>query len=143
MGIETVFANVSCSNLETSLPWYEKLFGKPPTRQPMAGLAEWHFTESAEVQLHESKENAGKSTLTLGVLPMEPEHRRLGELGLNPSAIEQAQDYFLVRLRDPDGNLVVLASAKRASTGCQNVDDSDGTFDRLGIHSLGRSPARG
>jgi len=113
MGIETVFANVSCSNLETSLPWYEKLFGKPPTRQPMAGLAEWHFTESAEVQLHESKENAGKSTLTLGVLPMEPE-RRLGEIGLNPSAIEQAQDYFLVRLRDPDGNLVVLASAKRA-----------------------------
>ena len=40
MGIETVFANVSCSNLETSLPWYEKLFGKPPTRQPMAGLAD-------------------------------------------------------------------------------------------------------
>ena len=114
MGIETVFANVSCSNLETSLPWYEKLFGKPPTRQPMAGLAEWHFTDSAEVQLHESKENAGKSTLTLGVLPMEPEHRRLSEIGLKPSGIEQAQDYFLVRLRDPDGNLVVLASAKRA-----------------------------
>ena len=50
MGIETIFANVSCSSLETSLPWYQKLFGTPPTRRPMDGLVEWHFTDSAAVQ---------------------------------------------------------------------------------------------
>lgn len=114
MGIETIFANVSCSSLPASEPWYEKLFGKPPTRHPMAGLAEWHFTDSAEVQLHESRENAGKSTLTIGVLPIEPEHRRLTEAGLKPGPIEPAKDFFIVRLRDPDGNLVVLASAKKS-----------------------------
>ena len=113
VAIETIFANVSCASLAASLPWYEKLFGKPPTRRPMPGLAEWHFTDSAEVQLHESKENAGKSTLTLGVLPMEPEHRRLAEAGLRPGPIEQADDFFIARLRDPDGNLVVLASARK------------------------------
>ena len=64
MSIETIFAHVSCSSLEVSAKWYEKLFGKPPTRRPMTGLAEWHFTDSAEVQLYEEKEHAGSSTLT-------------------------------------------------------------------------------
>ena len=113
MGIETIFANLSCTSLEASLPWYEKLFGKPPTRRPMAGLAEWQFTKSAEVQLHQNPANAGKSTLTIGVMPIEPEHQRLAQLGLAPGPIEAADDFFIVRIRDPDGNLVVLASAKR------------------------------
>ncbi|MBB6412416.1 hypothetical protein HNQ71_005106 [Mesorhizobium sangaii] len=30
MAIETIFAHVSCSNLEASIGWYEKFFGKPP-----------------------------------------------------------------------------------------------------------------
>jgi hypothetical protein len=51
--------------------------------------------------------------LTLGVLPIAPEHARLAAAGLAPGAIEQAEDYFIVRLRDPDGNLIVLASAQR------------------------------
>ena len=113
MSIETVFAHVSCASLEISAKWYEKLFDKPPTRRPMAGLAEWQFTASAEVQLFEEKEHAGSSTLTLGVLPLEPERARLQAAGLEPGPIEEAKDFFLVRLRDPDGNLVVLASAKR------------------------------
>jgi catechol 2,3-dioxygenase-like lactoylglutathione lyase family enzyme len=113
MSIETIFAHVSCSDIETSARWYEKLFGKEPIRCPMPGLAEWQFTESAEVQLHEEKKHAGHSTLTLGVLPLEAERARLIEAGLEPGAIEQTGGYFLMRLRDPDGNLVVLASAER------------------------------
>ncbi len=113
MGIQTVFAHVDCSDLEQSTRWYEKLFGKPPTRRPMAGLAEWQFTDSAEVQLYEDKKRAGASTLTLGVLPLESERSRLEKAGLAPGPVENADDYFLVRLRDPDDNLVVLASAKR------------------------------
>ncbi len=113
MAIATIFANISCRDLGVSAAWYEKLFGKPPLRRPMPGLAEWQFTDSAEVQVHESPENAGHSVLTLGVLPLEPERRRLETAGLKPGAIETADDYYLLRLRDPDGNLVVLASARR------------------------------
>ena len=114
MSIQTVFAHISCADLTTSLPWYEKLFGNPPIRQLMPGLAEWQFTDSAEVQLFEDKTHAGHSTLTLGVLPIEPERQRLVEAGLNPGPIEEADDYFIMRMRDPDQNLVVFASAKRA-----------------------------
>lgn len=114
MGIETNFANISCSSLETTLPWYQKLFGTPPTRRPMDGLVEWHFTASAAVQLHENKANAGRSTLTIGVFAMEPEQRRLNEQGLKPGPIEPAKDLFIIQMRDPDGNLVVMASAQRS-----------------------------
>jgi hypothetical protein len=113
MPIQTIFAHVSCSNLETSLTWYTKLFGRSPDRRPMPGLAEWHFTDSAEVQLFEDKNHAGAGTLTLGVLPLEPERRRLADAGLKPGSIEEAKDFYLLRLRDPDGNLVVLASADK------------------------------
>jgi hypothetical protein len=114
MCIETVFAHVSCSNLKASVPWYEKLFGRAPIRRPMPGLAEWQFTDSAEVQLHEQKEHAGHSTLTLGVLPLEPARQRLEEAGLDPGPIEETGGYFIMRIRDPDQNLVVFASARKS-----------------------------
>lgn len=114
MSIETIFAHVSCADIETSIPWYEKLFAKPPGRRPMPGLAEWQFSDSAEVQLHEEKKHAGAGTLTLGVLPLEPERQRLETAGLRPGPIEATAGYFALRLRDPDGNLVVLASARKS-----------------------------
>ena len=80
----------------------------------MDGLVEWHFTDSAAVQLHENKANAGKSTLTIGVLAVEHELRRLHEQGLKPGPIEPAKDLFIMQMRDPDGNLVAMASAQRS-----------------------------
>lgn len=114
MSIETVFAHVSCRDIEVSAAWYEKLFGKPPLRRPMPGPVEWQFTDSAEVQLFQEPAHAGHSTLTLGVLPLEPERRRLAAAGLDPGPIEETDGYFVLRLRDPDGNLIVLASAERS-----------------------------
>jgi len=113
MGIATIFANVSCRDLATSEPWYEKLFGCAASRHPMPRLAEWHFNDSAEVQVYEQREHAGHSTLTLGVLPLEAERGRWVDAGLEPGPIEEADDYFIMRIRDPDQNLVVFASAKR------------------------------
>jgi len=114
MSIETIFAHVSCRDIAASERWYEALFGKPALRRPMPGLVEWQFSESAEVQLIEAPAHAGHSTLTLGVLPLEPERRRLEAAGLEPGPIEEADDYFIMRIRDPDGNLVVFASAERS-----------------------------
>ncbi|WP_421917071.1 VOC family protein [Mesorhizobium sp.] len=113
MPIQTIFAHVSCSDIDASTPWYEKLFGRPPLRKPMPGLAEWQFSDSAEVQLFQDREKAGTSTLTLGVLPLAPERTRLLAAGLEPGPIEEADDFYIMRMRDPDGNLIVFASAER------------------------------
>ena len=59
MSIKTIFTHVSCADIETRAPWYENIFGKPPNRQPMPGLAEWQFNDSAEAQLFEKKATPG------------------------------------------------------------------------------------
>jgi hypothetical protein len=113
MSIQTIFAHVSCTDIGVSAPWYEKLFGKKAVRRPMPGLVEWQFSDSAEVQLQEEKAHAGSSALTLGVLPLEPEQTRLLNAGLEPGPIEEKQGFFIMRVRDPDDNLIVFASAKK------------------------------
>lgn len=114
MSIATVFAHVSCNDIKASTAWYEKLFGKAPDRLPKSELAEFQFSDSAEVQICEEKENAGHTNLTLGVLPLEPERKRLVNAGLDPSPIEEADGYFVMRIRDPDRNPIVFASAKKS-----------------------------
>lgn len=113
MGIATIFACVSCRDIRASRPWYEKLFGRPPLRQPSPDVAEWQFTESAEVQLCECPADAGRGRLVLGVLPLQPEWDRLAAAGLAPGPIEATEGYFVARLEDPDGNRIVLASMRR------------------------------
>ena len=46
------------------------------------------------------------------MLPLKPEHRRLTDEGL--TRLELTKHFFITRLKDPDGKLVVLANAKRA-----------------------------
>ena len=127
MSIKTIFAHVSCSDLSVSEGWYTKLFGKPPIRRPMPGLAEWHFSDSSELQLHEAPEHAGHSTLTIGAMPLEDERQRLVAAGLQPGAIEEWQNHRLMQLRDPDNNLVVFASPKTLGPKDADPQYGDGT----------------
>lgn len=114
MSIRTIFAHVCCTNLETSEPWYQKLFGRAPIRRPTAGSVEFQFAESAEVHLSEEPHHAGHTDLTLGVLPLEAERQRLESAGLEPGPIEATDGYFTMHIRDPDHNLIVFASAQRS-----------------------------
>lgn len=125
MAITSISANVSCSHLEASIAWYGRLFGLPPARRPMAGLAEWSFSGSTEVQLFESRERAGHSILTVGVDDLAEERERLLRAGLQPGKIEDANHFTIMRVSDPDGNLVVLAAPKRAGPGNSPASSDD------------------
>jgi catechol 2,3-dioxygenase-like lactoylglutathione lyase family enzyme len=76
----------------------------------MPGLAEWHHREGAGLQLFENPEHAGHGTLTLIVSALPAERARLA--ALSPGEIEPADYVSLIRLRDPDGNLIVLAEPR-------------------------------
>ncbi len=104
---------MSCTDIGVSGPWYEKLLGVAPVRESKPGLVEFQFTDSAEVHVVENAEDAGHSSLTLGVLPMEPERKRLIEAGLSPSPIEAAGGYFSMYIRDPDDNAITFAAAEK------------------------------
>ena len=114
MAIEKIFAHVSCSDLGRSKQWYAKLFGRAADAEPMQHLAEWHHGNNAGMQLFEDSSASGKSTLTLIVSALREEHQRLTSSGLQPAAIESGDQVSLIRLNDPDGNLVVLAQRGRA-----------------------------
>jgi len=107
MSLKAIFAQLNCSDLETSAGWFSILFQRKPDARPMSGLAEWHYGESAGFQLFEKTRDAGHGTLTLVVDDIEGERRRLVEGGLKPGDVEPGKN-TLVRLNDPDGNLVVL-----------------------------------
>ncbi len=109
MALDKIFAQLNCSDLTASEPWYETLFGRVPDARPMDGLIEWHHGDSAGLQLFENSEHAGHGTLTLIVRKLREEHARLETGGLLPGDIEPATSTSIVRLRDIDGNLVVLA----------------------------------
>lgn len=109
MSIERIFAHVSCSDLDESAHWYEQLFARPADASPMDHLREWHEGDQAGLQLFEDSYKAGQSTLTLIVTDAREDFLRLKEAGLNPGEVERGGGGHLVKLADPDGNLVVLA----------------------------------
>ena len=114
MTIRSIYAHLDCSSLQTSTAWFEKFFARAPDANPMKGLVEWHQGESAGLQLFENSNDAGRGTLTLIVDALREEQARLEAAGLKPGAVEAADTTSVVRLRDPDGNLVVLAQPGRA-----------------------------
>jgi catechol 2,3-dioxygenase-like lactoylglutathione lyase family enzyme len=112
MPIQRIFAHLSCADLQKSTPWFETLFGRKPDATPMELLAEWHHGREAGFQLLQNPPHAGKGTLTLIVSGLDAERSRLS--AYSPTDIERGNFANLVRLRDPDGNLVVLAEPRNA-----------------------------
>ncbi len=114
MTIDKIYAHVSCADIAASTDWYRTLLGRAPDAAPMPRLAEWHHGDSAGLQLFEDAGRAGQQTLTLIVGDLRGERARLDTAGLAPGEVEPADMASLFRLRDPDGNLVVLAQPGRA-----------------------------
>lgn len=106
MAITNILANVSCSDLERSAEWYRTIFERDADQNPMDGLLEWHHGV-AGFQLFHGPDNAGHCTVTLLVDDVRLERERLSQFA--PGDIQQANYVTVFQLRDPDGNLVVLA----------------------------------
>ncbi len=112
MVLTTIVAQLSCSELERSTDWFATIFDRNPDARPMQGLAEWHHGPSAGFQLYQNPADAGHGTLTLIVRDVRAEHARLSFDGIRPGNIETADYMMILRLRDPDRNLVVLAQPR-------------------------------
>lgn len=109
MPLHKIYAHLNCADLDASIRWFSAIFNRGPDERPMEGLAEWHHTGTAGFQLFQNAADAGHGVLTLIVDGLEEERQRLDAAGLSPGEIEPASYVRLIRLRDPDKNLVVLA----------------------------------
>ncbi|QQR40310.1 VOC family protein [Devosia rhizoryzae] len=106
MAITNILANMSCTDLARSAEWYRTFFERDADQNPMDGLLEWHYG-AAGFQLYQGPDNAGHCTVTLVVDDVHAERERLTDFA--PGEIQQANYVTVFQLRDPDGNLVVLA----------------------------------
>ncbi|WP_345681952.1 hypothetical protein [Novipirellula caenicola] len=79
----------------------------------MAALHEWHHGHNTGLQLFLDPAAAGKSTVTFIVSDLDSERQSLADQNLDPGEIEEGDSARLVRLHDPDGNLVVIAQARQ------------------------------
>jgi hypothetical protein len=114
MTLTAIYAQLSCSDLASSTKWFTTIFARGPDAQPMRGLAEWHHGDKAGFQLFQDRKNAGRGVLTLIVDQVRREHDRLLHAGLKVGQVEVADYTTILRLNDPDGNLVVLAQHGKA-----------------------------
>ena len=111
MDVAAVFAGVAVADFESTLPWYERLLGRPADERPMDGLAQWHISETALFQVLQEPERAGKSIVGLSVADLGREVAALRDRGLTPEVEEQTSEKVLFEIFiDPEGNKVgVLA----------------------------------
>ncbi len=42
MPVNRVLAALAVADVDSAVPWYERLLGRPADALPMDGLAEWH-----------------------------------------------------------------------------------------------------
>jgi hypothetical protein len=88
MSISKIYAHVSCSDLDRSSSWFQRLFGRAADARPMDGLAEWHHGD-AGLQVWRDAAEAGHGTVTLIVTGLVPRHRGMERLG------QEARDFVV------------------------------------------------
>jgi predicted enzyme related to lactoylglutathione lyase len=111
--ITDILPGVAVADLETALPWYEKLFGRPADERPMEGLAEWLFG-GARLQLVEEPDRAGKSTVTLVLDDVRTYYEELNKRGLTPDALDEttSEKVLFGSIADPEGNQIALVELR-------------------------------
>ncbi|MFC5462634.1 VOC family protein [Massilia niabensis] len=110
MNPQKIYAALLTADLASAEAWYTKLLGRGPDHRPMATLVHWELFDHAGLMLSSSDEIAGKGVLFLYVDDLAAERRRLQGLGIALGDDIPGDYSTLAQLRDPDGNVVTLAT---------------------------------
>ena len=110
MNLQKIYPSLLVADMAAGEGWYTKLLGRGPDHRPMPALLHWELSDQGGLMLSSSKEIAGRGVIFLYVDDLAAERRRLQGLGI-ALGDDIAGDYStLAQVRDPDGNLVTLAS---------------------------------
>ena len=90
--------------------WYTKLFGRGPDNRPMGTLVQWELFSQAGVGISTDDEIARRGAIFLIVDDVAAERERLRGVGIVLSEDIPGDYSTLAQVRDPDGNLITLAT---------------------------------
>jgi catechol 2,3-dioxygenase-like lactoylglutathione lyase family enzyme len=110
MKLQKIYTALITADLAAAERWYAQLLGRPPDHRPMDTLVQWELFDHGGLMLSSSGEIAGKGVMFLYVADLAAERRRLQDLGIALGDDISGDYSTLAQLRDPDGNLITLAT---------------------------------
>ena len=110
MDLQRIYPALLTADLAAAEAWYAKLLGRGPDNRPMDTLVQWEFFDQAGLALSSDGEIAGRGVVFLYVNDLAAERRRLQALGIVLGDDIQGDYSTLAQVRDPDGNLLTLAT---------------------------------
>ncbi|MBC7430855.1 MAG: VOC family protein [Rubritepida sp.] len=111
MPIRNALASLAVTDLDSALPWYERLLGRPADSRPMAEVAEWKFEGGGWLQVYQRPKRAGLGSVTLAVTDIEAQQRWLEACGINLGEQSAGPKVKTLMITDPAGNHIAFAQA--------------------------------
>lgn len=111
MPIRNALASLAVTDLESALPWYERLLGRPADSRPMAEVAEWKFEGGGWLQVYQRPKRAGLGSVTLAVSDMDEQERHLQQCGITIGEQSAGPQVKTLMITDPAGNHIAFAQA--------------------------------
>jgi predicted enzyme related to lactoylglutathione lyase len=100
-----LFAGIPVSDFAAALPWYERLFGGPPSMFPHDTEAVWELADHRSVYIVQRPEHAGHALHTIIVHDLDTRVAEIAQRGLEPVTRDAYPDGVRkITYADPDGN---------------------------------------
>ncbi len=115
MHLQKTYPSLLTADLAAAEAWYTKLLGRGPDHRPMPTLLQWELSDVGGLMLSSSEEIAARGAVFLYVADLAAERRRLDGLGIPLGDDNEGEYSTLAQVRDPDGNLITVASPPRRS----------------------------
>ena len=110
INVQKAYTSLLTADLAAAERWYTKLLGRGPDFRPMKTLVQWELSDEGGVALANDDEIAGRGVMFLYVDDLAAERRRLKSLGIVLGDDIEGDYSTLAQVRDPDGNLLTLAT---------------------------------
>ena len=113
--ITHLFAGVPVSDLDASIDWYTRLFGRPPDRRVGHEML-WEMDEHAWLFIEPNATQAGAGRITLAVSGLDALLARVAVEGIEHEPVETYSNGVRhVKIPDPDGNAIAFAEPPDAT----------------------------
>jgi catechol 2,3-dioxygenase-like lactoylglutathione lyase family enzyme len=110
MKLRKTYTALFTSDLAAAERWYTKLLGRGPDNRPMKTLVQWELFDQSGLALSSDDEIASRGVMFLYVDDVAAERRRLQSLGIALGNDIRGDYSTLAQVRDPDGNVLTLAT---------------------------------
>ena len=112
--ITNLYAGVPVADLNASIDWYTRLFGRPPDMCAGDEIL-WDLDEQATLFIEPNAAHAGSGRITLGVVGLDALLERLVTEGIDHEPIETySNGVRQTKVPDPDGNAIAFAEVPNA-----------------------------